>query len=283
MQALFLNTVYPNLGSLEQRPNPLAAALASHANVELHCERSTFDHAKVFVFDRHTVVLGSMGIGDNHRDEWLDVMVECHGPEFIDRLTKRSFGTARFDRDRGLDYLLFCRSHVEGAPCDLLLQRLALIEGARRRIAIEMAYLGDRRFTDALADAVGRGVDVTLLTSKADVIGDLNLATCNELLRRTRPRSNLRIAIHPRVVHSKVMVIDGRLCDIGSANFTPLSHGVYDEVDLFADDSALAGDLEQMIERHCEQAKIAAKRVPFRRIYCYVERAIVGYQARGVR
>ena len=36
---------------------------------------------KLFVFDDRYVVLGSMGIGDNHHTDWVDVMVEVDGAE----------------------------------------------------------------------------------------------------------------------------------------------------------------------------------------------------------
>jgi phosphatidylserine/phosphatidylglycerophosphate/cardiolipin synthase-like enzyme len=75
-------------------------------------------------------------------------------------------------------------------------------------------------------------------------------------------------------------VIDHRFCDIGSANFTPLSHGVYDEINLFVDNPAFARALEAEIESHCEDSRVAESRLPYRRMVSGLERAIVAYQSR---
>ena len=59
----------------------------------------------------------------------------------------------------------------------------------------------------------------------------------------------------PRMVHSKVVVIDHRFSDVGSANFTSLSHGVYDEINLYADSESFALALEAEIASHCAGAR----------------------------
>ena len=119
----------------------------------------------------------------------------------------------------------------------MISHRLALIDGAEQSLTVEMAYLSDRRFTAALARAVQRGVEVNLVTAdQADVLANINRATCDALMRLTGAPVNLTIVLLPRMVHSKVVVIDHRFSDIGSANFTPLSHGVYDEINLYVDD-----------------------------------------------
>jgi hypothetical protein len=84
-------------------------------------------------------------------------------------------------------------------------------------------------------------VQVNVLTAaRANIIGDLNLWTCAQLLRRTGSPENLRIVLHPRMVHGKAIVGDGEWVDIGSTNFTSPSHGGYEEVDLFCRDADFA-------------------------------------------
>jgi cardiolipin synthase len=145
-----------------------------------------------------------------------------------------------------------------------------------------MAYLGDRRFTAALLQAIARGVRVKLVTAAlADVLGNLNRATCDVLLRRTGAPAHLEIVLLPRMVHSKIVLIDERYCDIGSANFTPLSHGVYDEINLYAVDGRFARDVEAVIDQHCGEGEVvSARRLGYRRLFSGVERAIVAYQSR---
>jgi cardiolipin synthase A/B len=281
LQAWFLGTVYKAPGSFKQRRNPLAEAILSHPNITVQHKRKRFDHSKLFVFDDRWITLGSMGIGDNHRDEWIDVMVEVEGGEHVARLQQRLAGDDEFDPSRYLDFLVHTRGAHRPRSCPMLAHRLALIDAATTSLTVEMAYLGDPRFTAALLRAIRRGVDVTLITAaRADVLGNLNLATCDTLMRRTGAPQNLTIVLLPRMVHTKMVVVDRRICDIGSANFTPLSHGVYEEINLYADDANFAAALEQVAETHCAEGRVVERRVGYRRLYSQVERAIVAYQSR---
>ena len=126
-----------------------------------------------------------------------------------------------------------------------------------------MAYLGDPTATDALVDAVKRGVSVTLLTAaRANVGGDLNLAACAELLRRTGSPDNLRLVLHPSMVHGKAIVGDGEWVDLGSTNFTRLSHGGYEEVDVFCRDASSPGASSRRSKRSSGPASRVASRSP---------------------
>jgi cardiolipin synthase A/B len=267
LQTWFLMAGYWRWGSLRQKPSPLADALTRHERVSVSRDKRRFDHAKVYVFDDEHVILGGMGIGDDFRRTNVDFMVEISGADAARRLAERHEGRAAFDPERTFDYLLHSfAGRANGAPGDgsLASQRLALIRSARERLTIEMAYLGDHKCTDALVEAVNRGVNVTLLTSaRANIVGDLNLYTCDQILRRTGSASNLRIILHPRMVHGKAMVIDGAAVDLGSTNFTPLSHGAYEEVDLFCRDRGLAESVEAAIERDVQDGKRAEVPVPY--------------------
>jgi cardiolipin synthase len=281
VQAWFLGAVNRNPGSFRQRPNALSEAILRHPNIRVEHERKRFDHAKLFIIDDRVLTLGSMNIGDNHHRDWVDVMVEVEGEEHIARLRERIAGLDEFDPSRGIDFLVHSRDLHRQGTCPMLSHRLALLDAARESLTVEMAYLGDRRYTAALARAVQRGVDLTLVTaSRADMLGNLNRATCDVLMRLTGAPRNLTIVLLPRMVHSKIVVIDHRFCDVGSANFTPLSHGVYDEINLYADSEPFAHALEHEIARHCEEGRVVERRVGYRRVTTQIEKAIVAYQSR---
>jgi cardiolipin synthase len=276
-----LMIVYGRWGSLAQRPSALADALLRHHNVIVRCDERRFDHAKLYVFDDETVILGGMGIGDDFRLTNVDFMVEISGGNVAARLQERYEGLAAFDPTRIFDFLLHSFRGSARLAGTLAEDRLRLIASARRRLTIEMAYLGDRACTDAIVAAVNRGVEVTLLTAaRANIIGDLNLYTCNEIMRRTGNPANLRIALHPRMVHGKAVVGDGAWVDVGSTNFTPLSHGAYEEVDLFCRDAALAAHVERAIEDEIAVSEPARLPMRYRRIYVVVERALSAYHSR---
>lgn len=283
LQTWFLMTVYGRWGSLRQRPSPLAEGLLRHERVKVFHEHKRFDHAKLFVFDDETVILGGMGIGDDFRLANVDFMVEVAGGDAVERLAERYQGGAPFDPSRGFDFLLHSFKHGDATGSHAA-NRLALIAGARERLTIEMAYFGDRACTRALIDAIERGVEVTVLTAaRANILGDLNRATCAKLLRATRSPSNLRIYFHPRMVHGKAIVGDGAWVDIGSTNFTPLSHGAYEEVDLYCRDAALAACVEGAIEAEIAAAERVQLPVRYRRAFVAVEKAISVAHARKAR
>lgn len=278
----FLMASYARWGSLRQRESELADALLRHPNVSIAHEHDRYDHSKVYVFDDEVVVLGGMGIGDDSRLHNVDFMVEIAGPEAVARLADRCAGRAAFDPERSFDYLL--RAHGGRDADELARERLALIASTRKSLTIEMAYMGDPTCTDAIVDAVERGVAVTILTAeRANVIGDLNLWTCAEILRRTGSPANLRICLHPRMVHGKAIVGDGEWVDVGSTNFTALSHHAYEEVDVFSRDAGLARAVEAAIERDIADAQPARLPVKYRRIYVVIEKAMSRHQSRRAR
>ncbi len=239
---------YRRWGSLRQKPSELADALLAHPGIRVEIKKR-FDHAKLFVFDDQTAILGGMGIGDDFRRVNVDFMVEIAGAEAVERLADRYAGRARFDAENPFDYLLHSSQGNVVTGESLAEQRLALIASARKRLTIAMAYLGDPAATDALCQAVKRGISVTLLTAaRADVGGDLNLFTCAKILRRTGSPENLRLVLHPTMVHGKAIVGDGEWVDLGSTNFTRLSHDGYEELDVFSRDRAFARRVEQTIE-----------------------------------
>ena len=280
LQTWFLMVVYGQWGSLKQRPSLLAQAVLTHPNITVEREEKRFDHAKVYVFDDEAVILGGMGIGDDSRLANVDFMVEVTGSDAALRLNERHEGRVTFDPDRRFDYLLHSFVANGDSVDTLAAQRLRLIQGARQSVTIAMAYLGDRACANALGDAVNRGVRVTLLTSaRANVLGDLNLRTCDQLLQRTRNATNLRVFLHPRMVHGKAVVVDEARVDIGSANFTRLSHGGYEEVNLYCQDPVFARTVEAAIERNIEDSQAARYPVPHRKVSALIERALSAYQA----
>jgi len=281
LQAWFLGAVYRAPGSFKQKPNALSERILEHPNIDVRHMRKRFDHSKVYIIDDEYMALGSMGIGDNHRHEWFDVMVEIHGAEHVKRLRDRMAGDDEFDPSRGLDFLVHSREAHRQKSCPMITHRLALIDAATVSLTVEMAYLGDRRFTAALGRAVLRGIHVTLVTADhADVLANINRSVCDALMRMTGAPDNLTIVLLSRMVHSKVVVIDHRYCDVGSANFTSLSHGVYDEINLYADSEPFARALEAEIESHCLEGRVVDVRPTYRKLLSGIERAVMAYQSR---
>ncbi|HVV88280.1 MAG TPA: phosphatidylserine/phosphatidylglycerophosphate/cardiolipin synthase family protein [Kofleriaceae bacterium] len=281
VQAWVLGAVFRVKGSFKQKPNRLAQAVLAHPNIVVEHQRKRFDHSKLYIVDDEWMCLGSMGIGDNHTNDWFDLMVELDGADHVQRLTERMAGDDEFDPSRGIDFLVHSRSAHRKRTCPMATHRLALIDSARTSLTVEMAYLGDRRYTYAMARAASRGVDVTLVTAgRADVLGNVNRATCELIRKLTGAPPNLTIVHVPRMVHSKAVVIDHRVVDVGSANFTPLSHGVYDEINLYADHQGFAQALEAEIARHASEGVVVDDKVRYRPLRSGIEKMVVAFQSR---
>ncbi len=281
VQAFLVMAAYGRMGSMRQAPSPVAAALVAHANVVVEHSRRRFDHAKVFLFDDEALILGGMGIGEEDRYHTVDFMVEVPDAEAVARYHDRCAERAQFDPARSLDFLVNSRAARDKGPCPLREQRLEILRSAERRLTVEMAYFEETCFAEVLADAVQRGVEVTLVTSEmANVLGHVNRQRCDLLLRLTDSAPNLRVVLHPRMIHSKVIVVDGHIVELGSANFTRISHGTYDETDLYVRDDTFAAGVEAAVQEHAAQGRRVTGRVPFSRLYATVERLIMAHQAR---
>ena len=285
VQAWFLMTVYGRWGSLRQRPSSTADALLAHENVKVfRDEKQRFDHAKVYVFDDEAVILGGMGIGDDFRFTNVDFMVEITGAGAAARFADRYERGDPFDPRRPFDFLLqsikataregLGRPRHGSALAD---DRLALIESARRRLTIAMAYFGDKACTEALVRAVKRGVSVTILTAaRANVLGELNLATCaNRFFSAPAARPTCgSFSTRAWWVHgARAIVGDGEWVDIGSTNFTSLFlTGRTKRSISFCHDADLAGRVEQAIEDEIAVGEAARLPVRYRRFYVPFER-----------
>lgn len=265
-RATALHGFYDNRFKLaRQQRNPLAPALAAHPNVRLELG-DHFDHSKVLIVDDSSVMLGGMCIGDDAHFDLLDYMVELADPQAVARLRARRTGAVGFDPERPFDFLL------NGPGEDLRGARLALLASARARLHVEMAFFGDPAFSDALCDAVGRGVATTIVAARrAGKLRWYNPQVFNALRRRTGAPPHLRIALHPRIVHSKLVVVDGERVDLGSANFTRLSHEGYGETNLHLRDPVVARALARIIEAHAAEARIARRRIRHSKVRARLE------------
>jgi phosphatidylserine/phosphatidylglycerophosphate/cardiolipin synthase-like enzyme len=147
LQTWSLMTVLRPLGLAAQKPSPLADALLNHQMVKVSHRQKRFDHAKLYVFDDETVILGGMGIGDDFRHHNVDFMVEISGGQSAARLADRYEGRAAVRSGAPVRLpaaLLQGGAPKKGKRVALAKQRLALIASAQKRLSIEMAYFGDR-------------------------------------------------------------------------------------------------------------------------------------------
>ena len=189
---------FPDSWVEDEWDDQLGRELLAHPRVEFQWVSAT--HTKYYCIDERYLITGSLNLEDRHRG-YHDVMVEISGEAAV-----RQFrDSARSGRGAG-EGMTFLRNDPEKDCFTIKPEVLRLIETARESLHIEMAYLGDEEVTEALVEADRRGVEITLLFSrKANIGNDVNYAVLVDLMER----SEIRVRLSDKMIHSKVMVVDG--------------------------------------------------------------------------
>lgn len=246
---------------VEAQAGAYAAALSRGAN-----------HAKVFIIDGHTAVMGGDNI-DNPNER--DLMLQLRGP-VVDTLL------ADFDAAwrKSVSFLNGSKTppaHVRGeappstqptVPMTLLTKRgvdlvgdyynndadqalLAAFKAARREIRISSPNLNDVKVWDAIEDATRRGVKVRItmpkdynnLGSGIDRSANRDFLTFWAKLPESA-RANLEVRWYsedgksPHDDHTKYMSVDGEWAYVGSQNMDNQSWSFSREVGIGIDDAA---------------------------------------------
>jgi cardiolipin synthase len=217
-------------------------------------------HRKLLVIDGTVGFIGGVGIADEWKgraskpDEWRDLHYRVegpvvaqlqgafndnwfksrkeilHGPEYFPPL--RSAGSARAG--------VFFSSPRHGRHTVDLMYHLAL-SAARESVMIENAYfLPDDALVDALCATAHRGVKVRVIMPGEHI-------DQKAVRRASRKRWPKLLAagvelyeFKPTMIHSKLLIVDGRFVSVGSSNFDPRSLAINDEANLNVLDPAFA-------------------------------------------
>jgi cardiolipin synthase len=178
----------------------------------------------------------------------------------------------------GDDYLPELDPITDGAPMQVVVSGPGVnhtnteamyflaIASARHTIQLTTAYFAPRpMFVEALRAAAGRGVAVEILVPgphiDKQVVRSAGRAVYARLL-------DAGIAIHeyqPTMLHAKTLVIDGRWCSIGSANFDNRSFALNDEATLCVQSELAAHQLADAFAADRERSeRIEASRWTWR-------------------
>lgn len=110
---------------------------------------------------------------------------------------------------------------------------IEMINNAKDSITIEHAYFSDDKVIAAVKQAAGRGLKVNvLLPKKPDTHFYANMVTINRLLQSAEKKIP-KVFLYPRMMHAKVVLTDGVIAAVGSANLTPRSMLTSREVTMF--------------------------------------------------
>jgi cardiolipin synthase A/B len=204
-----------------------ARLAAAGADVRWSTARFTYTHAKVLIVDHArlavlTLNLTASGLSGNREYALLDT-----NPADVTAME------AIFAADRVGSPTTAPHAPLVTSPETTRPTLLDLIASAQRTLAIETEELADGAILAALAAARARGVAVTLAwpgPATGAPSGFLDLASTGAVVR----------AVGAPPIHGKVIVADGRMAYVGSANLTATSLDANREVGLRLDDPTLA-------------------------------------------
>ena len=242
-----LGTVFELGDMLAGKPSPVytKSGLRGHDNIDVKTELSAdTDHSKYFVVDESVAVFGGMNIADEYHTEWHDYMALV--------------GTKRWTKAFA-DKVIHGRSWPVAGPAvvavndrngtEIRTATIEMLDQARESIIIEHAYFSDDQVIEAVGRAARRGVEVdVVLPKEPDTHIFANLATINRLLE-IGASDALRILLYPEMTHAKVILTDGTIAAVGSANLTPRSMRTSMEVTLFVNGAPETGFIRELRER----------------------------------
>jgi len=232
-------------------------------------------HRKLLVVDGRVGFTGGVGIADKWEghaedpDHWRDSHYRAEGPvvaqmqaTFADNWSKARgvllHGDDYFpavEADGGMRAQMFSSS-PEGGADSMQLMYLLSIASAARSIALASAYfVPDKLTTDALVEALKRGVRVRILVPgpiiDTDVVRRASRAGWGPLLAAGAEIHEYQ----PTMFHCKVMVVDELLVSVGSTNFDVRSFRLNDEANLNVYDAAFARRQLAVFDQDLEQSR----------------------------
>jgi cardiolipin synthase len=231
-------------------------------------------HRKALVVDGDVAFVGGIGIADQWLEDlpdepkWRDTHVEVRGPAAIN--VEAAFhenwietgGVVEADvltHDRqpdGMAQSIVVWSSPEGGTNAMKLLYLLAIASARETLDIQSPYvITDESVNWSLEEARKRGVRVRLLTE-----GDLTDAKPVKFAGRAAYERFLQQGMEvyeyqPAMMHSKVLIVDGRLSIVGSANFDNRSFELNDELNIAIFNPDVARELTTDFEQDLSKSK----------------------------
>lgn len=227
-----LGTVFELGDMLKGSPSPVftKSGLRGYDNIDVDTSVSSdTDHSKYFIVDNQVVIFGGMNIADEYHTNWHDYMVSIRSKRWTEAFEEKVFKGSAWPNPSP-----FVMTVNDKNATEIRTALTEMIDNAKKRVILEHAYFSDDKVIEATKRAAARGVVVDVVLPKApDTHIYANLVTINKLLE-TGPKNVPRIFLYPQMSHAKVVLVDGVIASVGSANLTPRSMLTSREITLFA-------------------------------------------------
>jgi len=221
-------------------------------------------HRKVIVADGTVGMVGGVGIASEwignaqDSDHWRDTHVRVVGPvvRALQGAFLENWLEATGELLSGDDYLPDLEPVADGAPMQVVVSGPGVnhtnteamyflaIASARDTIELTTAYFAPRpMFVEALQAAAARGVSVEIIVPGPHIDKQLVRSAGRAVYADLLDAGVSIYEYQPTMLHAKTLVIDGRWCSIGSANFDNRSFALNDEATLCVRSERVAGQL----------------------------------------
>ncbi len=238
------------------------------------------NHRRVMVVDGRVGFTGGYGIDDTWNGDgrtegrWRETNVRLEGP-VVHQLQAAFFEHWREATNTllgGADYFAYPPARVQGGPVLAQVVRssplndnfsmyglfLQAVTAARTSIFLSTPYLiPGEQFTAALDDAVRRGVEVQVLVPSVVTGSGVEYVTQASQRDGFGPLLADGVELYeyaPALLHTKMMVIDGRWATIGSTNLDNRSMAMNDELNVVFYDESIAERLEDIFKEDIAHA-----------------------------
>ncbi len=230
-------------------------------------------HRKVLVCDGSVGFTGGVGIADEwagdarNEHEWRDTHLEVRGPAvaglqaaFLDNWiddADEPFDAAdeppASNERAGESECTVIRDAAETGASDLRILLLALLTLAQRRVRIAAAYFNpDDQLLEALCRASERGVDVQLLLP-GEHADKRFVQLSAESAYTTLLERGVTVKCYERsMMHAKIVIVDGEMASVGSANLNRRSMEHDDECNLLVFDPGVVAVLDAQFDDDLE-------------------------------
>jgi len=226
-----LGTFFELPSMMSGKPSPVFTrnGLKGYPNIDVTVSwREDTDHSKYVITDQRKLIFGGMNIADEYHLKWHDYMVAFQDDRwtraFMDRVLKS------FPWPLNAPFVIAVNDRT---ATEIRTALIEVIERSKDRLIIEHAYFSDDRIIEAVKRAAVRGVRVDIILPKRpDTHLYANWATINRLMALTE-KASLRVFLYPKMMHAKVLLSDGVIAAVGSANLTPRSMLTSRELTMF--------------------------------------------------
>ncbi len=226
-----LGTAFELGDMIKGRPSPVftSTGLKGYPGIQVNTKLfAHYDHSKYFIVDHEALIFGGMNIADEYHFDWHDYMVLIRGKERVAAFENRVL--------RGKPWPSGLPSVVavnDGYATEIRTALKEMIDHTEKRVIVQHAYFSDNTILEALLRAAERGVNVdVILPRDPDTHGAANKVTINRLLA-SKHRDRIGVFLYPVMSHAKVLLADGQMAGVGSANLTPRSMLTSKELTVF--------------------------------------------------